>query len=359
VIFSPSELSPIIIRNNPQTSTTPTTATFTAKPTTSGIEGLQIPEGPSFLRGKVEQQVDAIAGSANKVISGVVDSSYGILRSLLPQNQTQSHVQAVSSAISVDIPTASANVSGAIDSSTDTGVEMPLVTKVGQGRLGLLRRETGFSIANLAASIPSISRSNSKLQQGEEGQQLMTVLRHSNTRSLRVAERNRDEESDEVDQSLGESEHDDDEEDTSGDSETEEEEDGSSDQEDQQEIVIQSDQHSHPHPYINPNSSVAKHASTGSLGTDTRSIRSFESMLNDSKKRQKKNKLKRLAKDNEKIRKEEEKKTRIRDNERVKDKGGKNIKIVSAFADKVSSAPRKSLVDRLASVGARAGGAKV
>jgi len=82
-------------------------------------------------------------------------------------------------------------------------------------------------------------------------------------------------------------------------------------------------------------------------------------MLNDSKKRQKKNKLKRLAKDNEKIRKEEEKKTRIRDKERVKDKGGKNIKIVSAFADKVSSTPRKSLVDRLASVGARAGGAKV
>ena len=356
MIFSPSELSPIIIRNNPQTPTTPTTATATAKPTTSGIEGLQIPEGSLFLRGKVEQQVDAIAGSANKVISGVVDSSFGILRSLLPQNQTQSHVQAVSSAISVDIPTALANVSGAIDSSTDTGVGMPLVTKVGQGRLGLLRRETGFSIANLAASIPSISRSNSKLQQGgEEGQQLMTVLRHSNTRSLRAADRNRDEESDEVDQSLGESEDDDDDdkdEDTSGDSETEEEEDGSSDQEDQQEIVIQSDQHSHPHPYINPNSSVAKHASTVSLGTDTRSIRSFESMLNDSKKRQKKNKLKRLAKDNEKIRKEEGKKTRIRDKERVKDKGGKNIKIVS-------SAPRKSLVDRLASVGARAGGAKV
>ena len=363
MIFSPSELSPIIIRNNPQTPTTPTTATATAKPTTSGIEGLQIPEGSFFLRGKVEQQVDAIAGSANKVISGVVDSSFGILRSLLPQNQTQSHVQAVSSAISVDIPTALANVSGAIDSSTDTGVGMPLITKVGQGRLGLLRRETGFSIANLAASIPSISRSNSKLQQGgEEGQQLMTVLRHSNTRSLRAADRNRDEESDEVDQSLGESEDDDDDdkdEDTSGDSETEEEEDGSSDQEDQQEIVIQSDQH--PYPYISPNSSVAKHAntSTGSLGTDTRSIRSFESMLNDSKKRQKKNKLKRLAKDNEKIRKEEGKKTRIRDKERVKDKGGKNIKIVSAFADKVSSTPRKSLVDCLASVGARAGGAEV
>jgi len=322
---------------------------------------LQIPEGSFFLRGKVEQQVDAIAGSANKVISGVVDSSFGILRSLLPQNQTQSHVQAVSSAISIDIPTASANVSRVIDSSTDTGAGTPLATKVGQGRLGLLRRETGFSIASLAASIPSISRSNSKLQQGgEEGQQLMTVLRHSSTRSLRVADRNKDEESDEVDQSSGESEDPDDE-DTSGDTETEEEKDGGSHQEDQQEIVIQSDQHSHSHPYANPNSGVAKYAntSTGSLGTDTRSIRSFESMLNDSKKRQKKNKLKRLAKESEKVRKEEEKKTR--DKERMKNKmnGGKNIKIVSVSADKVSSVPRKSLVDRLASVGARAGGAKV
>ena len=358
---SPSELSPIIIRNNPQTSTTPTTATVTGRSTISGVEGLQIPEGSFFLRGKVEQQVDAIAGSANKVISGVVDSSFGILRSLLPHNQTQSHVQAVSSAIPVDIPTASVNVRGVADANTDTGAGTPLATKVGQGRLGLLRRETGFSIANIAASIPSISRNNSKLQQeGEEGQQLMTVLRHSSIRPLRVADRNKDEESDKVDQSSGENDDDDDE-DTSGDSEMEEEEDGSSDQEDQQETVIQSDQRSHPHPYTNPNSSVAKHAntSTGSLGADTRSIRSFESMLNDSKKRQKKKKLKRLAKDNEKIRKEEEKKTRIRDKERVKDKGEKNIKIVSIFADTTSSTPRKSLVDRLASVGARASGAKV
>lgn len=365
MIFSPSELSPIIIRNNPQTPTTPTTVTVTPKSTISGVEGLQIPEGSSFLRGKVEQQVDAIAGSANKVISGVVESSFGILRSLLPQNQTQSHVQAPSSTISVDIPTALANVSDVINSSTDTGTGTPLATKLGQGRLGLLRRETGFSIASLTASIPSISRSNSKLQQGEEGQQLVTVLRHSSTRSLRsrrFADRNEDEESEEDDRSSRESEDD---EDTSGDSETEEEEDGSTDQEDQQEIVIQSDQCSHPRPYTNPSSSAAKHAnaSAGSLGTDTRSIRSFESMLSDSKKRQKKNKLKRLAKrlakDNEKVRKEEEKK--IRDKERVKDKikGGKNIKIVSVSADKVSSAPRKSLVDRLASVGARAGGAKV
>jgi len=41
------------------------------------------------------------------------------------------------------------------------------------------------------------------------------------------------------------------------------------------------------------------------LGTDLRSIRSFESMLNDSKKQQKENKLK----DNEKKRREEGKRT--------------------------------------------------
>jgi hypothetical protein len=35
------------------------------------------------LRGRVEQQVDGIAGSANKVISGVLDMSFGILCSFL------------------------------------------------------------------------------------------------------------------------------------------------------------------------------------------------------------------------------------------------------------------------------------
>ena len=40
------------------------------------------------LRGRVEQQVDALAGSANKVLTGVVDTSFGVLRSLLPGQPT-------------------------------------------------------------------------------------------------------------------------------------------------------------------------------------------------------------------------------------------------------------------------------
>ena len=363
--FSPSELSPTITRNNPQTpATTTATATATATPklATSGVEGLQIPEGSFFLRGKVEQQVDAIAGSANKVISGVVDSSFGILRSLLPQNQTQSHVHTVSSAISADGSTASTVVSGVIDGSADNGAGTSLTTKLGQGKLGLLRRENGFSIAGIAASIPSISRNNSRVQQGrEEGQQLVTVSRHSSIRSLRL--RSKGKESEEDEQSLGESE--DENEDTSSASEMESgTEDGGTDQEDQHTsetaiLDIQVDQYSYSHPYTDPNSSVTKHTSTGSLGTDSRSIRSFESMLSDSKKQQKENKLKRSVKDNEKKRREGEK-TRTKDQEKTKNemkmKRGKNV---SASADKLSNAPRKSLVDRLASVGARVGVAKV
>ena len=34
------------------------------------------------LRGRVEQQVDAIAGSANKVLVGMMDTSFGMLKSL-------------------------------------------------------------------------------------------------------------------------------------------------------------------------------------------------------------------------------------------------------------------------------------
>ncbi|KAG2125125.1 hypothetical protein DEU56DRAFT_759451 [Suillus clintonianus] len=41
-------------------------------------------DAPGSPHGRVEQGVDAIAGSANKVMMGVVDSSFGVLRSFLP-----------------------------------------------------------------------------------------------------------------------------------------------------------------------------------------------------------------------------------------------------------------------------------
>jgi hypothetical protein len=109
------------------------------------------------LRGRVEQQVDAIAGSANKVISGVVDTSFGMLRSFLP--------------LPGSTPSAPAdgNPQAEVPSSTPWNAVRP--------GFGLLRRENGFSIASLTASLPgSKDRAKSILGDGEEaGQQLVSV----------------------------------------------------------------------------------------------------------------------------------------------------------------------------------------
>lgn len=94
------------------------------------------PEGvPARLRRGVGEQVDAIAGSANKVLAGVVDSSFGVLRSLLP-GQT---------------PGAETSTSGA-----EVGEQY-----AARPGFGLLRRESGFSIASLAASLPGRDRGRS------------------------------------------------------------------------------------------------------------------------------------------------------------------------------------------------------
>lgn len=96
------------------------------------------------LRGRVEQQVDAIAGSANKVISGVVDS-FGVLRAFLPVNVEQAAVS-----------------------------EEPVPSN--RPGFGLLRRESGFSIASLAASLPGASardRRHSIAVSDDDGQELV------------------------------------------------------------------------------------------------------------------------------------------------------------------------------------------
>jgi hypothetical protein len=99
------------------------------------------PEGvPARLRRGVEQQVDAIAGSANKVILGVVDQGFGVLRALLPG--TPADAQATS------------------PESTHADQEAAPWNAVRPG-FGLLRRESGFSIASLAASLP-VGRDRSK-----------------------------------------------------------------------------------------------------------------------------------------------------------------------------------------------------
>ncbi|KAJ3557990.1 hypothetical protein NM688_g1178 [Phlebia brevispora] len=107
--------------------------------------------GHASLRGRVEQQVDAIAGSANKVISGVVDSSFGVLRALLPGQ-----------------PSASAE-------GADADLQESAPWNAARPGFNLLRRDTGFSIASLAASLPG-ARSKTPVQKEEEaGQQLVEV----------------------------------------------------------------------------------------------------------------------------------------------------------------------------------------
>lgn len=122
-------------------------------PTTTSLR----PGAATRLRGRVEQQVDAIAGSANKVLSGVVDSSFGVLRALLPGGQQEQ------------------NVSQPPEVTTQE-------TKPG---FNLLKRDTGFSIANLAASLPiARQRSNQSTSTADEsGQQMMDVSRPSSRTS--------------------------------------------------------------------------------------------------------------------------------------------------------------------------------
>jgi len=111
----------------------------------------------------MEQQVDAIADSANKVITGVVDSSFGILRSFLPQNNAAPNPAAT-------------------QRPTTPGQQQP--GSGGKPGLGLLRRESGFSIASIAASLPIPSRKPTT--GGEEaGQQLVSVSRQGSVRSRR------------------------------------------------------------------------------------------------------------------------------------------------------------------------------
>jgi hypothetical protein len=111
---------------------------------------LESPSLPSdSLRGRVEHQVDIIAESANKVITGVVDTSFGVLRSILPIGSPDPN-------ISPEDP----NSTSAPWNNMRPG-------------FGLLRRESGFTIAGITASLPGRAKS---VPAGEEsGRQLITV----------------------------------------------------------------------------------------------------------------------------------------------------------------------------------------
>ncbi|KAG8992918.1 hypothetical protein FRB90_000866 [Tulasnella sp. 427] len=112
----------------------PVDATALVQPTTAEMNL------SARLRGKVEQQVGELAGSANKVFTGVVDSGFSALRGFLGHNGDQN-----------------AAAEAAPTSPTEATKQSPR-----QG-FGLLRRASGFSIASVAASLP------------EPGQQMMEV----------------------------------------------------------------------------------------------------------------------------------------------------------------------------------------
>ncbi|THH32050.1 hypothetical protein EUX98_g2138 [Antrodiella citrinella] len=116
------------------------------------------------LRGRVEQQVDAIAGSANKVISGVVDTSFGVLRAFLPGTP---------------------NPEGTTERRAGAEGQQESMWNSRTPSFGLLRRDTGFSIAGLAASLPGAAKPK---KDEESGQQLLEVplSRPGSSRSMRL-----------------------------------------------------------------------------------------------------------------------------------------------------------------------------
>ncbi|KAH9479835.1 Vacuolar protein sorting-associated protein 9A [Psilocybe cubensis] len=213
-VMSTADLTPIPLTRSPVTSETP-------------LEPL---DGGQGLRGRVGQQVDAIADSANKVISGVVDSSFGILRSFMP--------------------------AGVDPKSPASGRLTPGTPGSRPAGFGLLRRESGFSIASLAASLPITGRSRSNTGAEESGQQLVTVSRPSSVRSrasLRIKVGGEDSQDEASDSSSATSNEDD--------SEVDGEEEGAEYEDDDEQ----------------------GHTGVG----DARSIRSFESMLSASKEKSK------------------------------------------------------------------------
>ena len=208
------------------------TADLTPIPLTIGAEKTpaSTPGGQAGLRGRVEQQVDAIAGSANKVLSGVVDSGFGVLRSLLP------------TAPPGDQPHPGT-----------PGADAPGPWNISRPGFGLLRRESGFSIASLAASLPGRNRARSAASSyhaaDDEGQE-MVESRPASVRNIRL---------------------DDEEEDDDNDEEEESEEDSDEDDEE------------------------------GEAKQDTRSIRSFESMMSERTRARRKRKIAKINKKAERL----------------------------------------------------------
>lgn len=135
---SAADLTPIPLNRSPVTAETPL----------ASVDGL-----PGSFRDRVEQ--------ANKVITGVVDSSFGMLRAFMPNTP----------AVAPLTPPVDGDQSAAPWNAVKPG-------------FGLLRRESGFSIKSIASALP-IGRGTSRSGAGEEsGQQLVTVSRPASLKSV-------------------------------------------------------------------------------------------------------------------------------------------------------------------------------
>ncbi|KZP01711.1 hypothetical protein CALVIDRAFT_552043 [Calocera viscosa TUFC12733] len=153
------------------------------------------------LRGTVTQ-VGELAASTNKVISGVVDSSFSALRGLLSQGPLSAEPLSPTDDLAKIAPWNSSN-----SNSSRPG-------------FGLLRRASGFSIASMAASLPGghgRTRSMHAREEGEDeegGRPLVDVSSRANSIREEVETESEEEGSDE--ETTG----------TSGQTEDEEEEEG-------------------------------------------------------------------------------------------------------------------------------------
>ncbi|KAI6139689.1 hypothetical protein BKA82DRAFT_998765 [Pisolithus tinctorius] len=249
-VVSTADLTPIPIMRA-VTATTPTT-----------------PEAPSFfigtpsgIRGRVEQGVDVIAGSANKVITGVFDTSFGVLRALIPgqsvvsaetMTKTSSGTGDGSGSGTGEGGTAPAkgatNTDPAEPSTMMTSSLSPLVAGAGAWGSGvnLLRRDSGFSLASLAASLPGGQGTRSRASSNVDGMGQRELVEVSSRPASVKSSSGRDEEGED-----------------GGDASEDNDESGEDEDEDEEEEGEEEEEEAH----------------------DARSIKSFESMLSSSRKK--------------------------------------------------------------------------
>lgn len=145
------------------------------------------------LRGRVGQQVGELTDTANKVISGVFDSSFGALRGLIA---AAAHENPASPLTPIPDP-----------------VQEQAPWNYHRAGFGLLRRASGFSIATVASSLPALQRQISaptrRPNPDESGQMLVEVTSRPGSVG-RAGEDSATEESDQGESDQGESDEEED-----------------------------------------------------------------------------------------------------------------------------------------------------